>query len=170
MRFSLLSSIFLSAEKSSDVCVVQYTNFTLAEKQMQGGKTEVAVPELQLGATSTITISVKNVGALAGDEVILAMFMPHSGTVPAGAPAARLKQQMFAFERVTVDSSGEKTVTFRISPDDLALYSADGDRMVYPGSYTLRFTNGVDQHVFKEIKVSTPTRAPVVRETFLDFL
>jgi beta-glucosidase len=146
---------------------MQYTNFTLAEKQTQLSEVKTVVPELQLDATTSVTISVKNVGARTGDEVILAMFVPHSGTVPAGAPAARLKQQMFAFERVTVGASGEESVTFHISPDDLALYSADGDRMVYPGSYTLRFTNGVDQHVVKEIKVSTPTHAPVIRETFL---
>lgn len=155
------------AESLRGVCPVQYTNFTLAEKQTEVAETQAAVPELQLGATTAVTISVKNVGARTGDEVILAMFVPHAGTVPAGAPAARLKQQMFAFERVTVDASGEESVTFQLSPDDLALYSADGDRMVYPGNYTLRFTNGVDQHVLKEIKVSTPTHAPIVRETFL---
>ena len=132
------------------------------------GKSSAIVPELQLGATTTVTISVKNVGTRAGDAVILATFVPHAGTVPAGAPAARLKQQMFRFERVAVDAAGEENVAFAFSPDDFALYSAEGDRMVYPGSYTLRFTNGVDQHVLKEIKVSTPTGAPVVREKFLN--
>ena len=146
---------------------VQYTNFTLTEKQAQVAEQQAVVPELQLGATTSVTISVKNVGTRKGDEVILAMFVPHAGTVPAGAPAARLKQQMFAFERVTVDASREESVRFQLSPDDLALYSVDGDRMVYPGSYTLRFTNGVDQQVLKEIKVSTPTHAPIVRETFI---
>ena len=146
---------------------MQYTNFTLTEKQAQVVVPQAAVPELQLSETFSVTISIKNIGTRKGDEVIMAMFVPHAGTVPAGAPAARLKQQMFAFERVTVDASGEESVTFQLSPDDLALYSADGDRMVYPGSYTLRFTNGVDQQVLKEIKVSTTTHAPIVRETFL---
>lgn len=144
---------------------LSYTNFSLAEKQSEPEAADV--PELQIGATTTVTLSVKNLGKREGDEVVMAMFIPHAGTVPAGAPAARLRQQMFAFERVSVAASGEETLSFSVSPDELALYSAAGDRMVYPGSYTLRFTNGVDQNVLKTIKVATPTGEPLVRETLM---
>eukprot|EP01050_Picozoa_sp_SAG11_P009704 SAG11_NODE_930_length_6500_cov_4.853304_6_plen_94_part_00 len=93
--------------------------------------------------------------------------MPHEGTVPADAPAARLKQQMLAFERISLAAGDAGHLSFSVTPDELALYSAVGDRMVYPGSYTIKFTNGVDQHVTKEIKVATSTGKPLVRETLL---
>ena len=35
------------------------------------------------------------------------------------------------------------------------------------GKYTLKFSNGVDASVTKEITVATPTGAPLVGETFL---
>ena len=112
---------------------------------------------LTVGATTNVTINVKNTGKREGDEVVIAMFTPAAGTIPTAAPAARLKQQMFAFERVgSLAAGASSTVTFSVTPDQLALYSADGDRMVYPGAYTLKFTNGVDQHVLKTIQVKTP--------------
>ena len=49
--------------------------------------------ELGVGENTTVSLTVENVGARDGDEVIMALFMPHAGTVPEGAPAARLKQQ-----------------------------------------------------------------------------
>ena len=111
------------------------------------------------------TVTVTNTGARAGDEVVMALFVPHPGTVPAGAPAARLRKQMFAFERVAVGAGGAKVaVTFAVDADSLELYSAAGDRTVYPGAYTLQFTNGVDATVTKEINVTTPNGAPMTRE------
>ena len=122
---------------------------------------------LEVGANTTFRLTIKNTGRRDGDEVIMALFLPHVGTVPPSEPAARLKQQMFAFERISVGARGAAELSFSVTPDALALYSAEGDRMVYPGSYTIKFTNGVDQHVTKELKVATSTGKPLVRETLL---
>ena len=35
------------------------------------------------------------------------------------------------------------------------------------GAYTLKFTNGVSQHVTKTIQVKTPTGQPLLRETLM---
>ena len=70
---------------------LSYTNFSLSEAQPSAEVAEVA--ELGVGENTTVSLTVKNVGAVEGDEVIMALFMPHAGTVPEGAPAARLKQQ-----------------------------------------------------------------------------
>jgi hypothetical protein len=146
---------------------LSYTNFTLTE-QSSAAMERVTVPEtLSIGDNTTVTLSVKNIGARDGDEVIMALFVPHAGVVPASAPAARLRQQMFAFERLGVRAHSAAALSFSVTPDELALYSAAGDRMIFPGRYSLKFTNGVDQHVVKQIQVSTPTGAPVVREKWL---
>ena len=39
---------------------------------------------------------------------------------------------MFGFERVSAAAGGSASLSFTVSPDDLALFSAAGDRMVYP--------------------------------------
>jgi len=39
---------------------------------------------------------------------------------------------VFGFERVSAAAGGSASVSFTVSPDDLALFSAAGDRMVYP--------------------------------------
>ena len=70
---------------------LSYTNFSLSEAQPSAEVAEVA--ELGVGENTTVSLTVANVGAVEGDEVIMALFMPHAGTVPEGAPAARLKQQ-----------------------------------------------------------------------------
>ena len=84
--------------------------------------------------------------------------------MPSNQPAARLKQQLFAFERVSVESAGSVKLSFDVTPDQLELFSAAGDRMVYPGDYTLKFSNGVDAVVTKDITVHTPGNVPLLRE------
>ena len=39
---------------------------------------------------------------------------------------------VFGFERVSAAAGGSASLSFTVSPDDLALFSAAGDRMVYP--------------------------------------
>ena len=70
---------------------LSYTNFSLSEAQPSAEVAELV--ELGVGENTTVSLTVANVGAREGDEVIMALFMPHAGTVPEGAPAARLKQQ-----------------------------------------------------------------------------
>jgi hypothetical protein len=163
---------------------MSYTNFSVTaaaaatsepqqqqqQQQEEEEEEEAAAEEeatvLALGANTTVTLTVKNIGKVEGDEVIMALFVPHPGTVPATAPASRLRQQLFAFERLgPIAPSGSARVSFTVSPDDLALYSEAGDRMVYPGGYALKFTNGLDQTVTKNISVTTPTGKALVRET-----
>ncbi len=73
---------------------------------------------------------------------------------------------MLAFERVALGAGSATALNFVVTPDQLELYSAEGDRMVYPGRYTLKFTNGVDAVVTKEITVATPGNTPLLREPF----
>ena len=59
-----------------------------------------------------------------------ALFIPDKGTVPAGEPGARLVQQMFGFERVSVAPGDSTTLSFEFTPDQLEVYNAAGDRVV----------------------------------------
>ena len=113
---------------------LSYTSFTLEEAAASSSPND-ATP-LSVGVNMTVELQVKNIGAVDGDEVILALFVPLAGTVPVGAPAARLKQQMFAFERVSVVAGEATTVRFEVNPDMIELYADTGDRMIYPGRYS----------------------------------
>ena len=91
---------------------LSYTTFAITESKSDGtanaadtGDKSGAVKGqvLAVGQNTTVKLTVANTGDRDGDEVIMAMFIPHTGTVvPPSAPAARLQQQMFGFERVSV--------------------------------------------------------------------
>jgi hypothetical protein len=59
---------------------------------------------------ATFTVTVTNVGGMAGDEVVLLFVEPPAAAVLLGAP----KQQLAAFERVTIDVGMSETVKFEL--------------------------------------------------------
>ena len=146
---------------------LSYTTFAIAESQSDGTNAAATVQTLGVGETTTVKITVTNTGSREGDEVILALFIPQPGTVPPTAPAARLQQQMFGFERVSVAAGRSTELVFDVTPEMLQLFSADGDEMTYPGKYTLKFTNGIGGVVTKEVHVTTPGNVPMVRHKFV---
>ena len=85
---------------------------------------------LQAAREQTFTVKVKNMGKLAGDEVIQAYL-----TYPQqpSAPVHALK----GFQRVHLAPNEETTVTFTLSSRDLALVGEDGTYRVTPGMYEL---------------------------------
>ena len=113
---------------------LSYTTFAIKDAAAAAAPTGTATGQvLQVGKNTTVKIHVENTGNRAGDEVVMAMFVPHAGTVPAGAPAARLRQQMFAFERVSAKAGETVELAFVVTPEMLELFAANGDQMTYPG-------------------------------------
>jgi hypothetical protein len=94
------------------------------------------------GAEKNVTVSVKNTGAHAGDEVIMAYFTAGPGVIPAGEPAGQIRKQMFDFTRLHVDSGETEKVVFSVTADSVNLHTASGEVVRWPGQYTLEFTNG----------------------------
>jgi beta-glucosidase len=90
----------------------------------------------------TISATVSNVGKRPGDEVLLAYFVPQD--IPKSAPAFRLRQQLFGFERVHIQSGESRSASFDVTTKTLQLYDEAGFPKVYEGRYLLQISNGID--------------------------
>eukprot|EP00048_Salpingoeca_helianthica_P015648 m.227816 g.227816 ORF g.227816 m.227816 type:complete len:774 (+) comp17327_c0_seq1:3-2324(+) len=95
------------------------------------------VPQQLPGSAS---ISVHNMGSRGGDETVMVFFTPLD--LPASAPASKIVKQLLTFERVTVAAEQTITINFALTMNQLALFDAQGNRVVFGGRYRLLFTNG----------------------------
>ncbi|RLE70451.1 MAG: beta-glucosidase [Thermoprotei archaeon] len=77
----------------------------------------------------TITVTVENVGDREGDEVVqLYLHDPVASVV-------RPLKELRGFKRIRLKPGERETVTFTLTPDDLALIDADMRRVVEPGEF-----------------------------------
>jgi len=104
--------------------------YGLSYTSFQYSTLKLNTEHLQAAREQTFTVKVKNMGKLAGDEVIQAYL-----TYPQqpSAPVHALK----GFQRVHLAPNEETTVTFTLSSRDLALVGEDGTYRVTPGMYEL---------------------------------
>jgi beta-glucosidase len=103
-----------------------------------------------------VSFSVTNAGDRPGDEVAQ-LYLSRPGT-PAG-----LRESLVGFQRLTLAPKESRTVTFTITPYQLATIDAAGRRLVPTGDITLRCggssdaTAGVSTIVSLTGQVATPT-------------
>jgi beta-glucosidase len=105
---------------------LSYTHFAYARPRVRSaGKNRLV----------TVTVTVTNTGSVAGDEVVqLYVSPPQSG----GVPLRSLK----GFERVHLAAGESRTVTFRLSPRELAFADAAGAMRTRKGAYHLWMGGG----------------------------
>jgi beta-glucosidase-like glycosyl hydrolase len=89
-----------------------------------------------------LSVSIANVGKRAGDEVLLASFVPKD--IPRSEPASKLLEQLFGFERIHIRAGESRIVSFELSRKTLQLFDDAGIPKVYPGRYLLRMSNGIE--------------------------
>jgi beta-glucosidase len=99
---------------------------------------------------------VKNVGTMAGDEVVL-VFDALSYSVRAAVNDSHPvpTKRLIDFERTSIAAGAKSTVVFRIPFEALALTTSDGSRKLYGGAHDLVFSrgNGVDANVTVSVPV-----------------
>lgn len=81
------------------------------------------------GGRVRIEVDVENVGSRRGDEVVQLYIRDVVASV------ARPVKELRGFKRVTLEPGERRTVTFTLSPDDLALLDRDMRRVVEPGIF-----------------------------------
>jgi beta-glucosidase len=120
---------------------LSYTKFSYSGLTLSGDS-------INAGDPLTFSVTVKNTGSLAGDEVVqLYLKFPD---VP-GAPIRALR----GFERVHLTPGGSRKVEFALSPRDLSMVTESGDIIVAPGRYGVSIGGG-----------QPGTEAPSVRGNF----
>jgi beta-glucosidase len=107
---------------------LSYTRFAYATPKLSTAK-------LKAGGTLGVDATVRNAGAVAGDEVVqLYLGFPK---VP-GAPIRAMR----GFTRVHLAPGESRSVHFDLSPRDLSSVTEAGDRVVAAGGYTLTIGGG----------------------------
>jgi beta-glucosidase len=89
---------------------LSYTDFMIS-------KPVISTHQLKRNQSLSLSVEVRNTGARSGDEVVQLYTHQRSGG------AARPVRELKAFQRVSLDAGEQKTVTFRLSTDDLKYWS-----------------------------------------------
>jgi beta-glucosidase len=125
--------------------------FGLSYTKFSYSNLHIASKLLQAGEDQYISISVKNSGAKAGDEVVQ-LYLSIVGAEK--APIRSLK----GFTRIHLSAGQETTVRFRLSPRDLALADEDGTFRIAPATYTLWVGGGQPNTGTSDISASFQMR------------
>ncbi|NLM41108.1 MAG: glycoside hydrolase family 3 protein [Firmicutes bacterium] len=99
---------------------LSYTTFSYSSLQ--------APAELAVGQELVVQVEVENTGARAGDEVVQ-LYIKH---LDAAVPTPHFSLQGFA--RIHLEPGERRTVTFQLTPRQLAVFAEDGRCLVEPGS------------------------------------
>jgi len=91
----------------------------------------VLTPVIAANQGARIAVDVANVGGRVGDEVV--QLYVHDDEASVTRPVLELKR----FQRITLQPGERRTVTFDLTPDDLALWSAEMKKVVEPGTFTI---------------------------------
>ena len=107
---------------------LSYTEFRLADLQLSSDTMRGA-------AHVTISVSVENVGARSGDEVVQLYV---ADVVRSVSPPV---QELKGFRRVTLEPGERKRVEFTLTREDLSFYNRGMDWVVEPGEFSIRVSN-----------------------------
>jgi beta-glucosidase len=100
---------------------LSYTKFEYSDLK-------VSTPNVAAGAPQTVSVRIRNAGKVEGEEVAQ-LYLSASGYP--GAPAKSLK----GFDRVRLAPGQAKTVTFELTPRDMAFADDKGVMRLAPSSY-----------------------------------
>jgi beta-glucosidase len=103
---------------------LSYTTFEYSNLQLSNNV-------LEQNGQITVSADVTNTGDRAGEEVVQLYIRDLVGSL--SRPVKELK----GFEKITLEPGQQKSVTFSVSPDDLAFYGASGEWKAEPGKFKL---------------------------------
>ena len=135
---------------------LSYTTFSISGPVL-------SAPALVVGtetdAALTASVTVKNTGAVAGDEVVFlfkksqaaaATYHEMAGKDPPETPV----RELIGFERVALAPGASKTVTFNATVAKLSSVDKFGTRHLLPGSHELVFSRGHGEELQLPLKVT----------------
>ena len=103
---------------------LSYTSFDISAPR-------VLTPSIAANQPARIAVDVANTGSRAGDEVV--QLYIHDDEASVTKPVIELKR----FERVTLQPGEKRSITFELTPDDLALWNPEMKKVVEPGTFTI---------------------------------
>ena len=114
--------------------------FGLSYTTFQYGKPELSTTNLALNGTLEVTVAVQNTGSYDGEEVAQLYIRDLVGSI--SRPVKELK----GFQKVMLKKGESRTLTFRLTPEDLKFYNADLQFVAEPGDFQV-FVGGNSRDV-----------------------
>ena len=96
---------------------LNYTSFEIANLK-------VSESPINVGESVAVTADVTNTGRVAGDEVVQLYIHQRWGS------DSRPMRELKGFERITLQPSETKTVTFHLGPDELGYWSTNAGKWI----------------------------------------
>jgi beta-glucosidase len=126
---------------------LSYTSFDISAPR-------VLTPTVAANQPVQVAVDLANTGSRVGDEVV--QLYLHDDEASVTRPVIELVR----FQRVTLQPGERRTLTFSLTPDDLALWNSGMVKVVEPGTFTLYSgPNSVD---LKSAKLKVTGAAPFV--------
>ncbi len=97
----------------------EYSNISISPDSIRDGK-EI-----------TVSVDIKNSSAIDGDEVVQVYITDNNASFP--VPVKSLK----AFKKIHIKAGETQKVTFKLKPDDFALFNDDMQKIIEPGEFTV---------------------------------
>ncbi len=107
---------------------LSYTQFKFSDLQITPLKQNT-------GGNVEVSLNVKNIGKLKGDEVV--QLYIHEKTTPVIVPVSELR----GFKRITLEPGQSQKVQFELTPQDLQLLNQNLEWEVVPGSFDVMIGN-----------------------------
>jgi beta-glucosidase len=122
---------------------LSYTTFDVSAPRLARGS-------IRNGENASVSVDVTNTGRRWGDEVVQLYVRDDEASVT--RPVIELKR----FRRVSLAPGEKETVTFELTPSDLALWNIDMKRVVEPGTFTI--SSGPNSVDLKDAKLTVTGR------------
>jgi beta-glucosidase len=103
--------------------------YGLSYSTFKYGPVKLSAEPLKAGDPLTATVTVTNVGRVAGDEVVEAYLKTPQPDGPI--------HSLVGFERVNLPAGGSRQITLTLDPRSLSSVDDQGTRSILPGKYTL---------------------------------
>lgn len=104
---------------------LSYTTFKYGMPELKDAK-------ISADGSTTVCVSVTNTGNIVGDEIVQMYVTDDYASV------GRYNMMLKGFERVTLQPGETRVVEFEIDEEDLAVYNQQMEKVVEPGSFTIK--------------------------------
>lgn len=105
--------------------------FGLSYTTFEYSDLKIAAPQIGPSGSTEVSVTVKNTGVRAGDEIVQLYIRDLVSSVT--RPVLELKD----FRRISLATGESKTITFTITPDKLAFFDLNMQRVVEPGVFEI---------------------------------
>ncbi|QIA09144.1 glycoside hydrolase family 3 N-terminal domain-containing protein [Draconibacterium halophilum] len=114
-----------------DISPLYPFGFGLSYTEYEYSNLQISKPAIATNEKTTVSIDVKNIGKLPGDEIVQLYIRDEVSSIT--RPVKELKD----FKRISLKAGETKTVSFTVTPDKLSFYNINMKEVIEPGDFEI---------------------------------